>query len=706
MALIGKIRQNFWFVLIILGLALAAFVIMDMTSANRGNVMNPSLGSINGTNVDAQTFNRTENVLSQNGGTDANLRRENLWNFFVDKAIIDEQAEDLGLTVPTEELKELCFGQNLSPIIQQAFVNPMTGMVDRQQLAQIQNMVVSGNNLTPELANFWKVQEDQIITSQLQSKLTNMVAKAAYTPSWMAEQEYKQNNTRAQVAYVKVPFDAVSSDQVEVTDADIKAYINDNKANFTNDKETRVLEYITFPIYPTAKDSADIFASMITKTAELKNSDNASDSLYAINNRGSKPPYYYKKSELPATLADVVDGIELGNTYGPYFDNGVYSSVKVINKRSVADSVQARVIFRNAPSTSPALVESAKQLLDSLKIQIESGAAQFDSMAIANSNDGSSASGGDLGYITQGILPPALDNILFLSNSRTGRIYEATTDQGLFLIELTDIINRTNEDKYRLAYINAPLVPSQNTQDSVLDVVNDFVSENRTLESFRASAKDKNLMITNSTPLKISDYTFGNLGSDQTTRDMVRWAFDPYNEVGDVSPEFYGFQDPVEFHTDKYVLIALNDVVPAGVSGVSGLKDQLTPLVRNMKKGETIKGAIGSDLSAAASKYNVRVDTLSAVTMGSSLIPALGSEPSVVSAIFETSEGSVSVPVIGNSGVYLVKPIAVAEGNTTANIPALRTNFERQSRIKIGGSLLESLKKKAKIKDERYTNGY
>jgi len=37
MALIGTIRKNFWFVLIVLGFALAAFILMDMQgNANRG----------------------------------------------------------------------------------------------------------------------------------------------------------------------------------------------------------------------------------------------------------------------------------------------------------------------------------------------------------------------------------------------------------------------------------------------------------------------------------------------------------------------------------------------------------------------------------------------------------------------------------------------------------------------------------------------
>lgn len=709
MALIGKIRQNFWFVLIVLGLALAAFVIMDMTSATRGNTMNPTIGTINGTKINAQEFSQTESILSQNAaGQDANQRREQLWSYFVDKSIVENEVEGLGIAVPKEELLDLQFGQNLSPIIQQSFYNPNTGGIDRQQLAQVQNMISTNSaQMSDQFRQFWAVQENQIIASQLQTKLTNIVSKAVYTPSWMAEQEYKLSNTRAQVAYVKVPFDAIDNAEVEVSDADIKSYISENKQLYTNKEETRVLEYITFPVIATAKDSADLFAKMEALTVELRNTSSAEDSLKAINNGGSKPTYYYRQSELPDALTDNIADLEIGATYGPYLDNGIYSSIKLADKKVIPDSVQARIIFRQAPSTAPELVASAQTLLDSLKLEIESGRQDFDSLAMANSQDGSSALGGDLGYLIQGSLPGELDNLLFLDSPRTGRIYDVTTAAGLFLIEITDIIQRTTEDKYRLAYINAPIVPGTDTQNEVLDIVNDFLSENRTLDVLKKNGEEANYNVTTSAPLDVNAYAIGTLGADQSSRNMVRWAFDQSTEVGDVAPDFYQYQDPVQYYTNKYVIAGLKKIIPEGIQKVEDLKDELMPLVRNQKKGEMIKSAITSnDLSAVASKYSVTVDTLAAVTMNSSLIPSLGNEPNVVSSIFSVGENNVSGPVVGNSGVYLVKPIAIAAPGEASNIPTLRNSSTVQNRSKVGFSLMDALKKKADIDDGRFGYGF
>jgi len=705
MALIGKIRQNFWFVLIVLGLALAAFVIMDMTSANRGSAMNPTIGTINGTKINAQEFSRTESVLSQNSQVqDVNVRRENLWNYYVDKTVVEDETAELGLNVPAEELRDLQFGQNLSPVIQQGFFNPNTGQIDRQQLSQIQNAIATNTGLTPDFRAFWSVQENQVVANQLQNKLTNLVSKSVYTPAWMVEQEYKQGNTRAQVAYVKIPFDAIGDDAVEVSDSDIKNYMNSKKSTYMNDSETRILDYVSFPVLATAQDSAAILAEMITKTGTLKTIE--TDSIFSVNNGGGMPTLYYTVDDLPEQLKGAITDLPVGETFGPYLDNGVYSSAKVVGRQVVPDSVEARVIFRQAASTVPGLADSARDYLDSLKTLLVRGTAQFDSLAIANSQDGSSQRGGELGYVTQGLLPPALDNVLFLAGNKKG-LYEASTAQGVFLIEITDVIQRVKSDKFRLAYINTRVTPSQKTQDDVLDVVNDFLSDNRTIEKMTEAAKEMRMNIRSSAPLTQNDFQIGNLASSQSSRDMVRWAFDQSAEAGDVAADFYSFTDPIDYYTDQYVVVALRDIVSEGMQKVENAKAELMPLVRNMKKGAKLKAEIsGSDLNAIASKYSSSVDTLAAVTMASSLIPALGNEPEVVAAIFRTGENNVSGPIVGNSGVYIIKPIAVADAGAVSNVGSLRRTSNLQSRSKVSQGLLDALRAKADVEDGRFGYGF
>lgn len=62
-------------------------------------------------------FQRAESALYSGSG-DVYGRRNSLWNYFIENAIIDKIAESTGLGVGAEELNELEFGVNLSPLVQ------------------------------------------------------------------------------------------------------------------------------------------------------------------------------------------------------------------------------------------------------------------------------------------------------------------------------------------------------------------------------------------------------------------------------------------------------------------------------------------------------------------------------------------------------------------------------------------------------------
>ena len=92
MALIGTIRKNSWLLILVIGLALAAFIIMDMTSAgNRGGgVTSLAMGKIDGKTIDWNEFQGVENMLYSGSSADVFARRSQLWNYFVEEAIVSK----------------------------------------------------------------------------------------------------------------------------------------------------------------------------------------------------------------------------------------------------------------------------------------------------------------------------------------------------------------------------------------------------------------------------------------------------------------------------------------------------------------------------------------------------------------------------------------------------------------------------------------
>ena len=211
MALIGKIRKNSWLLIVVIGLALAAFVIMDMTGqGGPGATQSMTLVDVDGSKVDYLEFQNAEQILYQGSEVDVFTRRNYLYNYYVNKAIVDDEAETLGLGVSRPELLDLQFGNNISALIQQRFADPQTGLVDRNWLTQIKQSIDQGTlRENPQLLQLWAHQEKEIITERLTDKLTNLVSKGFYTPTWLVESTNQDQSVRTDFVYVRVPYEEV-----------------------------------------------------------------------------------------------------------------------------------------------------------------------------------------------------------------------------------------------------------------------------------------------------------------------------------------------------------------------------------------------------------------------------------------------------------------------------------------------------------------
>lgn len=698
MALIGKIRNNSWLLIVLIGLGLGGFILMDMMSGQQsvfGQSQNV-IGSIEGQKVDANEFYKAEEALYAGASGDVFSRRSTLWNYFVEDAIIKEEAEALGLSVSKSELMDLQFGNNLSPVINARFLSPTTRQVDRNQLSQIKNAIET-NQLNPQYRAFWAHQEKEIIKERLQSKLNALVSKAIYTPTWMAEQYHIDQSQLVDFAYVRIPFAEVNDADIEVSDADYKAYLNDNKSRFVQDEETRTLDYVVFDVEPSAEDSADLRAELVEMMVPF--SETEDDSLYVTARDGIIDGSYIKRDRVSPEIADQVFSVNPGTVIAPYEENGLYNIAKVIDRMVIPDSVNSRHILRTASSQ----VEFAQALstIDSLKRLIENGTSSFDSLALKFSQDPSNAStGGNLGNSFEGKMVKPFNDLIFYT-AKVGELNTVITQFGVHLVEVLDRTYITNEEGVKLAYINKPIIPSVETQKIRYQAALEFVGNNRTLEAMTEAANAAGMEVVTSPPLKSNDFSVGALGAGQSSRDMIKWAFT--ESVGKASPSVYVFQNQTYFSDDKYVAVGLSGIQEAGDLSVATFKDQIDAQVRNLKKAEVIKGRItaGQNLAALASTFNSQIDTLRSVNFNSSIQPGLGDEPKVISAAFNLSVNGISAPVVGESGVYVVQVINKPDPGSPTNIPQLRTQAARPYQGQVSSQLIEGMKKTATIKDYR-----
>jgi len=697
MALIGKIRNNFWFVLIILGLALASFVIMDIFgSSQSGGLFNQTtVGEVDGEKIEYTDFFNTERALFT-GGEDSYASRASLWDYMVNKVISDKEAASLGLGVSKDELKDLQFGPNPSPVIQNAFRDPNTGQMDRARLNEVMQAIEAGQELNPDFRFTCSQQERQIMATKTQEKISNLVSKAMYTPKWMVEVLNQFNTEAANALMVKIPFDVISDKQVKLTDADYTAYLNDNKAKYTNDKETRTIEYAVFDVVPTLDDSSAVFTKLADLTEDFKTAKN--DSLFASNNDGASSVIYSKLDDFTGEIKNIIPNLAIGEVKGPFIENGSYVIVKLSDKRVLPDSVKARHILRSAQD--PMGMELARKSIDSIKNVYTSGKQSFDSLAMISSDDpGSNFKGGDLGFFAQGTMVAPFNEACFV-DSKEGGLYTVETQFGVHLIEVQTKKFTTNAPLYKIAVISAPIVPSEVTQDGMFDKVNKILNSNRSLDALRKTVDGLDLgKMTISFPLLQNDFNLQDLGGGETSRSIVKWANTA--AVGDVSPTIHEYTDRQNGYVKNYVLAGLKSVNKAGLLSIENAKVSLEEIVKNKKKGDMIAAKIaGKSIDQAAAEYSIDLDSIIGVSYSNGAAELVG-ENKVIATIFGLKEGATSKPVVGNSGVYVVSTTAKSTGMAINNLPSVRQSLNQTARMSVSFRFWDAAKKNVKIKDNR-----
>ena len=705
MALIGRIRKNFWFVLLVLGLALAAFVIMDMVNAGNRGGLGPQqvVGEVAGQKIDYMDFQKVEQALFSNS-QDNLAAKSSVWNYLVERAIVDKQAESIGLGVTRDELMDLQFGTNLSPVIQNTFRNPQTGQVDMQQLLNIKQTLEGGEELSPTFRLSWSEQEKQIKKTAKQDKLTTMVSKAMFTPSFFVEASEKNNSATASFDYVKIAFDNISDSEVTVTDADISEYIKENAAQYTAKEELRKIAYVVKDVLPTSADSALWREQVANLATQFGKNAAGQDSIWVINNQGQYSPIYATLSDLPEPLQAVAEGMENGEVYGPYLDNGAYFAVKLIDKRVYPDSVTVSHILRGVTAGDAAQTAAATTYLDSLERLVRSGSESISSLAATNSQDQSSMlNEGSLGTFPQASrISLEFSKKAFEANK--GDIYRISSTFGEHLVQVTDQIYNDRNDKYRYAYVRVPITPSENTQDIVFDDVQEIVDQARDIASLQTIVDSRNDLSLETAPaVRMNDFSFGPFGSGNTSRDIIKWAYDQDTEIGEVSPTIYTYTDEVNYFNSKYVIAVLKSVSAPGLAKPESVREEVEIAVTNWKKGKMLAEKVsGSDLSAIASQYGTSVESATDVRFSNSTIAGIGNEPKVLAAAFAQEQGSVSSPIRGNNGVYVIKTNSKTDGAVSGNIPASRRTLTSSARSRAPFSLMSALKDIYKPEDNRY----
>ena len=108
MAILGEIRKQTWLLIVVIGVAMLAFLAGDLFSENsvlkRAFTGDPNeVGNVNGTPITLAEYVNAQNRMSGQGAS-MNQVSQQVWNSLVSQKLIKDRAESLGLMVSDDEV--------------------------------------------------------------------------------------------------------------------------------------------------------------------------------------------------------------------------------------------------------------------------------------------------------------------------------------------------------------------------------------------------------------------------------------------------------------------------------------------------------------------------------------------------------------------------------------------------------------------------
>ena len=704
MAAIERIRKHSGLLIAIIGLALLAFVLQDLFQS-QGVKTGPSVAVVDGEKISVRDFEqlKDKNLESRKSSmNNNNLSSEETYSIYnstleemIKDIIMTKEYESSGVGITSEELYDQMVGDNPHAWIVQSFSNP-DGTFDKES---VMNYLQNLDQLPPEYYDRWLDFEKAVKQNRLETKFDNLVKASYFLPTALAEKYYQNKNVKVSADVIALRYASIPDSTVVVTDADNKAFYEENKFRYETD-ERRDIEYVVFDIKPSLEDRQEALKLLQGMRADFVATDNVANFVNANSDRRYDSTWLSRK-DVPQQIEMAIfdNGNEVGYVYGPYEDGDAFNMVRIVDMQNRPDSLRASHIlisYNGAYSSQDTISKEeaeakANELLAQLK-GVKNNDELFVELAEANSSDpGSKSKGGDLDWFTDGMMVPEFNE--FVVNNPVGTMGIVETVFGYHIIKVTD--KTTAQPKVRLAYMTHEIVPSTKTYQSIYADANKFVTENRSYDQFNKAIEEQGL--TKRTMPRMSKSTYQIAGIDNP-REIVRWAFDEKTKKGDVSEKIFELDNML-------VVAALTGVVHEGYAPMDAIIDQAKYQVINKKKGEMAvekMKACGNDVNRMVNELGAESTTVSDITIDSRVLGNFGVESDIIGMLLGMKEGQELGPVAGNSSAFIIKNVRFTQPAAPADYSdIIREKTSQYNNKVMGGSVYSALRDQAKIKDNR-----
>ncbi len=645
MATLNTLRTKFGLVLsILIGLVLVAFILGDQLSMqNRGAQMpeDTTVMTVNGEEVKASKY-ATYLEMYRN----ANLAEDTKSDYAMQAAIFNlytrPALEAVGLGVAEGDIKAYAkvFSEEAAAMYQ------MYGWPADQIKGMIQNQ--------------WIANLPTLDMSLSYEKFTEVYAAGNYVNRLEVEETLRNANYTFDGRYVMVPYKSMP--EVEVTEAEIDAYYEANKAENKN-YGARTLRYVTFEIAPTADDQAAIEEQVMSVDKAVKAAKGDSNAIkQAVRAIGGKSDSYKLFSALDAKVADAV---KAGKHYGPVFEDNTWTANYIVSDVKAASSYEFEV------ATVDNVVE-ANELVAALK-----------------------AVGGDFTKLEEAVETSTDTREMVRMSESEAKNFIGTKVGDIVVISynhkpaVAKITKLGDKDRFVLtADVSKSVKASEKTNNDIVKSVEAFMAAaGDNADSFNEAANAAQYQVLVSTANR-NDYVAmqgreRSVRGIDNSRQIAIWAYDA--EVG-AKKYFYG---------ENVIYV----VMVASVDDNKYEFKNAATIETRLKRDKQYE-AIASQLAMGAAIEGAVEGKFSNVKYTDNMVDGKW-EAALVGAITRSRETGVETKVKGNNAAYVFVVDAINGELDPTTFDAERTPEMTQRESKMKRVAVEAMTKKASVEDFR-----
>ena len=696
MAILSKIRERSMFLILVIGLALFAFVLDPSTISDFFNASKVNeIGAVDGESISRQEFAEALDAYkAQTGNRISEMQAaKTVWNNLIRQKIYKNQLEQAGITVGDadimNELYQTEFIQN-DPRFQES------GIFSKNKLKEFLATIKDDNGA--DWQN-WQNYMATLKTSLEKRAYDELVAVGLGASLKEGEAQYLMENTKISGKFVYVPYTSVADSLITLNKSDVKNYINNHKQEFKVEA-SRDINFVKFDIKATTEDEQAIKAEVAkliedsevnnTTVKGLKNATNYSEFLSENDSDIAFDDNYKFKVQVPQVIADDLFKGKEGDVFGPYKDLNFFKLSKITKVVQLPDSAKASHIlipFLGASSADATVTQTegeAKKTADSLLAVVKKKKSKFADLAKEFSSDkGSSDKGGFYDWFSYNRMVPSFRDFVF--EGKEGDMGVVKSQFGFHVIKIDG--QKNFQPVLKLATFARKIEASEATENKVFQDAETFALDLINGKDFDEAVKAKTLTSKSAVGLKSLDEVVPGLGKE---REIITWSFDQDLSIGDSK----------RFDVNGgYVVAVLTGKTEKGLMPVDKAITKVRPILIKERKAAMIADKTsGATLAEIAKSANQSVRNATNVNLQSPTISGVGFEPKVVGAMLNAKENTVVKNVVGDKGVFSFEVSSKTLPTALPNYDSFRNRLVNERKNK-SFQMYEAIKKASDIED-------